>query len=81
MLNPTADLLHHPRHGSDRPCASVLIATFTTMSAYKSDFLQTLADRGFIHQVSEPDALDDGLTDPFAADFRHLLELAAPDRR
>jgi tyrosyl-tRNA synthetase len=28
------------------------------MSAYKSDFLQVLADRGFIHQVSEPDALD-----------------------
>jgi tyrosyl-tRNA synthetase len=28
------------------------------MSAYKSDFLKTLADRGFIHQVSEPDALD-----------------------
>jgi tyrosyl-tRNA synthetase len=28
------------------------------MSAYKSDFLQTLADRGFIHQVSEPEALD-----------------------
>jgi tyrosyl-tRNA synthetase len=28
------------------------------MSAYKSDFLQTLANRGFIHQVSEPDALD-----------------------
>lgn len=28
------------------------------MSAYKSEFLQTLADRGFIHQVSEPDALD-----------------------
>jgi len=28
------------------------------MSAYKSDFLQTLADRGFIHQVSEPDVLD-----------------------
>jgi tyrosyl-tRNA synthetase len=28
------------------------------MSAYKSDFLQTLADRGFIHQVSEPDARD-----------------------
>jgi tyrosyl-tRNA synthetase len=28
------------------------------MSAYKSDFLQTLAERGFIHQVSEPDALD-----------------------
>jgi tyrosyl-tRNA synthetase len=28
------------------------------MSAYKSDFLDTLASRGFIHQVSEPDALD-----------------------
>jgi tyrosyl-tRNA synthetase len=28
------------------------------MSAYKSDFLHTLASRGFIHQVSEPDALD-----------------------
>jgi tyrosyl-tRNA synthetase len=29
------------------------------MSAYKSDFLNILADRGFIHQVSEPDALDE----------------------
>ena len=28
------------------------------MSAYKSDFLKVLAERGFIHQVSEPDALD-----------------------
>src|SRR6266446_2476200 len=28
------------------------------MSAYKSDFLQVLAERGFIHQVSEPDVLD-----------------------
>jgi tyrosyl-tRNA synthetase len=28
------------------------------MSAYKSDFLQVLAERGFIHQVSDPDALD-----------------------
>ena len=28
------------------------------MSAYKSDFLQVLAERGFIHQLSEPDALD-----------------------
>jgi tyrosyl-tRNA synthetase len=28
------------------------------MSAYKSEFLRTLADRGFIHQVSEPEALD-----------------------
>jgi tyrosyl-tRNA synthetase len=28
------------------------------MSAYKSEFLHILASRGFIHQVSEPDALD-----------------------
>jgi tyrosyl-tRNA synthetase len=28
------------------------------MSAYKSEFLNTLAERGFIHQVSEPEALD-----------------------
>jgi tyrosyl-tRNA synthetase len=28
------------------------------MSDYKSDFLQVLASRGFIHQVSEPAALD-----------------------
>jgi tyrosyl-tRNA synthetase len=28
------------------------------MTTYKSDFLNVLASRGFIHQVSEPDALD-----------------------
>src|ERR1700753_1544001 len=28
------------------------------MSTYKSDFLDVLAQRGFIHQVSEPEALD-----------------------
>jgi tyrosyl-tRNA synthetase len=28
------------------------------MSTYKSDFLHVLSERGFIHQVSEPDALD-----------------------
>ena len=28
------------------------------MSTYKSEFLNILASRGFIHQVSEPDALD-----------------------
>jgi tyrosyl-tRNA synthetase len=28
------------------------------MSAYKSDFLQTLAERGFIHQVSDAERLD-----------------------
>jgi len=54
MLNPTPDLLHHPPHGSDRAAPT----THSNMSAYKSDFLRTLADRGFIHQVSEPEALD-----------------------
>jgi tyrosyl-tRNA synthetase len=49
QLNPTPDLLHQPRPGSDKARA---------MSAYKSDFLNILAERGFIHQVSEPDALD-----------------------
>src|SRR5271167_1284999 len=29
-----------------------------SMSTYKSEFLNVLAERGFIHQVSEPDALD-----------------------
>jgi tyrosyl-tRNA synthetase len=28
------------------------------MSAYKSEFLKVLSERGFIHQVSEPDKLD-----------------------
>src|SRR6202050_4760396 len=28
------------------------------MSTYKSDFLHVLSERGFIHQVSEPEALD-----------------------
>ena len=28
------------------------------MSTYKSDFLNILSERGFIHQVSEPDVLD-----------------------
>jgi tyrosyl-tRNA synthetase len=48
-LNPTPDLLHQRREMRDR----------IAMSAYKSDFLQVLADRGFIHQVSEPEALDE----------------------
>ena len=28
------------------------------MSAFKSDFLNTLQDRGFVHQISDPDSLD-----------------------
>ena len=31
------------------------------MSQYKSDFLRVLSERGFIHQVSEPEALDERL--------------------
>jgi tyrosyl-tRNA synthetase len=31
---------------------------FKAMGEYKSDFLRVLAERGFIHQVSEPDDLD-----------------------
>jgi tyrosyl-tRNA synthetase len=30
----------------------------TSMNSYKSDFLNVLATRGFIHQISEPEALD-----------------------
>jgi tyrosyl-tRNA synthetase len=45
-LNRTPDLLHH-RRKRGKP-----------MSGYKSDFLNVLASRGFIHQVSEPDELD-----------------------
>src|ERR1700681_3280375 len=38
------------------------------MSAYKSDFLNILAERGFMHQVSEPDVLDArALAGPIAA--------------
>jgi len=46
-LNPTRDLLHHARQAGEK-----------VMSAYKSDFLNVLSERGFIHQVSEPDVLD-----------------------
>src|SRR6185437_1253040 len=45
-VTPTAQpYQRRARHGS-------------TMSAYKSDFLNILAERGFIHQISEPEALD-----------------------
>src|SRR5262245_24776588 len=44
------DLLHHPPTDPTR-------RPRTAMSAYKSDFLNVLAERGFIHQVSEPDIL------------------------
>ena len=28
------------------------------MTAFKSDFLNVLQNRGFIHQISDPDSLD-----------------------
>jgi tyrosyl-tRNA synthetase len=48
-----ANLLHHAPHEQDKAAAPDPL-----MSAYKSDFLNILAERGFIHQISEPDALD-----------------------
>ncbi len=38
------------------------------MSAYKSEFLNILAERGFIHQISEPEDLD-----AMVAAFRRVL--------
>ena len=51
-LNPTPDLLHHAATATRQASRA------RSMSAYKSDFLHVLAERGFIHQVSEPEALD-----------------------
>jgi tyrosyl-tRNA synthetase len=45
-LNPPPDLLHQRKPQGH------------AMSAYKSEFLNVLASRGFIHQISEPEALD-----------------------
>ncbi len=48
-FNPLPDLIHHVRAAGEYGL---------TMSQFKSDFLRVLSERGFIHQVSEPDALD-----------------------
>src|SRR5262245_17921992 len=48
-LNRLLDLLHHRR----------TVHHIGVMSDYKSDFLNVLASRGFIHQVSEPAVLDE----------------------
>ncbi len=42
-----------PADASDKSAAEI-----SAMSAYKSDFLNVLAERGFVHQVSEPETLD-----------------------
>jgi tyrosyl-tRNA synthetase len=52
-LNQSPDLLHQRRRRGERRLIRRI-----AMSAYKSDFLNVLASRGFIHQVSEPEALD-----------------------
>jgi tyrosyl-tRNA synthetase len=66
-LNQWLDLLHQRRRGSEwrlehAPCTLKPVLMLpngrNAMSAYKSDFLNVLASRGFIHQVSEPEALD-----------------------
>jgi tyrosyl-tRNA synthetase len=58
-LNHAPDLLHQRRRRSEpRPYPVFYLKAVASMSAYKSDFLNVLASRGFIHQVSEPEALD-----------------------
>src|SRR5262249_1322715 len=53
-LKPAGDLF--PRRGKMGAAARRI--GLVTMSTYKSDLLHVLASRGFIHQVSEPEALD-----------------------
>jgi len=58
-LNPTLDLLHHRPARAEMPRrAGFLRNRQADVSAYKSEFLRVLAARGFILQVSEPEALD-----------------------
>src|SRR5216684_3703618 len=56
-LNPTGDLLHHRPARVELP-RRAFARQGTAMSAHKSEFLRVLGSRGFIHQVSEPEALD-----------------------
>jgi tyrosyl-tRNA synthetase len=56
-LNPTEDLLHHRPARVELP-RRAFARQGTPMSAHQSEFLRVLATRGFIHQVSEPEALD-----------------------
>src|SRR5215471_537361 len=51
-FNPASDLLHHRRQRGDKKTRR------RAMSAYKSDFLQVLAERGFLHQISDAEGLD-----------------------
>src|SRR5258708_30209085 len=56
-LNPGPNLIHHRRHRTSRQIKSAE-ASGKPMSAYKSDFLNVLATRGFIHQLSDAAGLD-----------------------
>jgi tyrosyl-tRNA synthetase len=49
-----------PRQAVDGPDSPAMTRSqrANPMSAYKSEFLQRLSERGFIHQVSEPEKLD-----------------------
>jgi tyrosyl-tRNA synthetase len=55
-LNPALELLHHGP--VRREAAEIPNRMVEPMSVHTSDFLNVLFRRGFIHQVSEPDALD-----------------------
>ncbi len=53
-MNPVPDLIHHPPLSNEQDRG----ARVKSCATYKSDFLNILSERGFIHQVSEPDVLD-----------------------
>src|SRR5690606_19405613 len=55
-LNRAPDLLHQRPGGGDPPSQD--LNDSKAMSEFQSDFLRILSERGFIHQVSEPEALD-----------------------
>lgn len=40
------------------PVAADDLSESTKMPAFKSDFLRVLDERGFIHQISDPEGLD-----------------------
>jgi tyrosyl-tRNA synthetase len=53
LVESNAGPVTPPADARDKAAAEI-----AAMSAYKSDFLNILAERGFVHQVSEPEALD-----------------------
>jgi tyrosyl-tRNA synthetase len=53
LVESNAGPVTPPADARDKAAAEI-----AAMSAYKSDFLNILAERGFVHQVSEPEVLD-----------------------